>query len=196
MNFDSTAKPWQQSRLSQEILTRQQAQLQTDLQKLLSVPRISEFLEASLAAARDLVASVSPAELNLDLRATVGVAGGRYLVQSNTSILALAGGLIGSLEQYTGAEKSNWSIEGLFVFQWDWFKFIFPKLDSSVSLSVFPSLTDLGRVRFEFNSRISFEIFKDFYLDTNIRDSFDSRPPEAGASKNDFSLDASVRWTF
>jgi hypothetical protein len=62
-------------------------------------------------------------------------------------------------------------------------------------------LTDFGRVRIEFETRIKYEVLKDFYLGLGLFDKFDSRPPVGndtvnGAIKNDFGIETTINWRF
>ena len=76
------------------------------------------------------------------------------------------------------------------------FRFDSPKLDANTSLYVFPSVTDLGRVRIQFDTRFSYELLKDFTVALTFYDSFDSRPPTAGVEKNDFGVTFGLGWKF
>jgi hypothetical protein len=81
------------------------------------------------------------------------------------------------------------------------FRFDHPRLNSSLSLAVLPSVTDFGRVRAEFNGRIRYEIFKDFYITLHVFDHFDSRPggskdnPDE-VSKNDYGIELTISYSF
>jgi uncharacterized protein DUF481 len=62
----------------------------------------------------------------------------------------------------------------------------FPNLTLGGRLQIIPSLTDAGRVRLQADARVRREIISDFYVSVSVFDSFDSRPPTEGASKNDW----------
>jgi len=62
--------------------------------------------------------------------------------------------------------------------------------------SVFPNLTNWGRVRSELDVSASREIVKDFTLFLSFYDSFDSDPADPTAAKNDYGLVTSLGWTF
>ena len=85
-------------------------------------------------------------ELGLNLRTSVGAGGGRYLVQSNTMLLSVEGGLQFSRENPIAADDDTDSLEANFSANWDWFLFDDPELDWSTKLHIFPSLTEDGRV--------------------------------------------------
>jgi hypothetical protein len=71
-----------------------------------------------------------------------------------------------------------------------------PKTNVSISFQIVPSLSDLGRVRADFNGSVSREILKDFTIGASLYDAYDSRPPTAEAHKNDFGFSLNVGWTF
>ncbi len=63
-----------------------------------------------------------------------------------------------------------------------------PKLTFNISGQISPSLSDLGRVRADIDSNISWEIFHDFYLKWTFYYTYDSRPLSTTAAKNDWAV--------
>ncbi len=59
-----------------------------------------------------------------------------------------------------------------------------------------PSLTDAGRLRVDFDSRIRREILKELYWSISFFDNYDSDPSAATAERNDYGLINSFGWTF
>ena len=138
-------------------------------------------------------------ELNLDHRYTLGGAGGRVLAQSNRMELVTFAGLVGTREQYTAssgaASASATNLEGLLGATWSAFQFDTPKLDFSTTLSLYPSISDAGRVRGQLDLRVKYELFPDFNVGAQLTDTFDSRPPE-GASNNDYVTALTIGWSY
>jgi len=66
----------------------------------------------------------------------------------------------------------------------------------TVDLTLLPGLSDFGRLRGTFTFKIKYEIFKDFNTGIQFTDSFDTRPPDPTASKNDFITSLTVGWSF
>ena len=137
-------------------------------------------------------------ELDLDLRSTFGGTLGRHLLQSNRSTFTLAGGAVYTREKFlvddpADPEDIRNSIEGVAALQYELFNFGDPETDIVVNLSILPSLSDWGRVRIDFNTRIQYEIFKDFFWSVSAFDQYDSDPPE-GTEKNDFGVNTGVGW--
>ncbi|HUL48580.1 MAG TPA: DUF481 domain-containing protein [Gemmatimonadales bacterium] len=133
-------------------------------------------------------------ELDLDLRGLLTAGGGRYLVQNNRAQVLLGGGLTYTNERFVGSSATS-NLEALVTFSGEYFRLDSPKSDLQATLSLYPSLTDPGRVRADFDARLSHEVLKDFTLGLTVFDRFDSRPPVT-ASKNDFGVTFTAGWTF
>lgn len=131
-------------------------------------------------------------ELELDLRLLVGIGGGRDIIQSNRVEWRWLAGLLWNRETYTGLDPSS-SAEGLLGTYFNFFTFGDWENDIASSLLVYPSLTESGRVRADFDISYRQDLFKDFYLRLSFYDQYDSRPPE-GASKNDYGTTIAVGW--
>ena len=135
-------------------------------------------------------------ELQLDLRSTLGAGGGRYLIQSNRTIVSLLGGMSFTREKFTGPEPGESNAEALAILDFQTFTFDDPETDISARLSVVPSLTQAGRVRIDFDSRVRREILKDFYFSLGFFDNYDSEPGLVDAERNDYGFISSFGWAF
>ena len=89
-------------------------------------------------------------------------------------------------------------VSGEIVTQVDFsaFRYDSPKLDFSTTFAPYFSVTRLGRVRIDFEFRWTYEVFSDFNLGIRFRDSFDSEPPDAAATKNDYTTTFSIGWSW
>ncbi len=135
-------------------------------------------------------------EQSLDLRTQFGLTGIWTTVQTNSSLLRISGGVNLNREQYVGSDTAAVSGEGVVGGDFLVFRFDSPKLEVNTSLYAYPSITDLGRVRLQFDSRVSYELLKDFTVSLTFYDSFDSRPPSDIAAKNDYSITFGLGWKF
>jgi hypothetical protein len=146
-------------------------------------------------------------EQRLDLRATFGLGGAYRISQTNSHELRTAVGAVVTRELYSDttsggapADTAGYNLEGLVVFSWDAFRFDSPKLDFSTGLTVFPSVSSLGRIRADLNLRIKYEVFSDFNVGLTFWDSFDSRPParegEERRVNNDFTVALTIGWSY
>jgi hypothetical protein len=140
-------------------------------------------------------------ELGLKLRATFGGGVGRNVIQTNHMLLLLMGGVAATREQFIESEEESeeiqYNLEMMGGVTFHAFRYDQPKLHSRLSLVVYPSVTDFGRVRAEFNGRVRYEIFKDYFITLSVFDHFDSRQ-EGGkkGSKNDYGLDLTFTISF
>jgi hypothetical protein len=135
-------------------------------------------------------------ELGLELRTTIGGGAGRYLVQTNSSLVAAFGGISFNREEYSSQTSGKGSTEAIAGFQVSRFSFGDRETDFTVDLTVYPSINDWGRVRAELNARLKYEVVDDLFISLSFYDSFDSEPPATEAEKNDYGLVTSLGWSF
>ncbi|MFC2165707.1 DUF481 domain-containing protein [Acidobacteriota bacterium] len=135
-------------------------------------------------------------ELNLDFRALFGLSVGRYVVQNNHMLMLLSGGLAASREKLITDENFSTRLEALIGTNFEAFRFQTPKLDFSASLIVFPSLSEFGRIRINFDTRLRYEIFKDFYVGLKVLDHFDGDLRKEGITSNDFGVNLTISYSF
>jgi Protein of unknown function, DUF481 len=134
-------------------------------------------------------------QLGLDLRETLGVGAGYFLVRTNQSSLIALAGFTGNHEIPVEGDPDN-SAELVLGGRYSYFMYDFPKLTIGASLAVFPSLTISGRVRLEVAASVKREIISDFYMSISVFDSFDSRDPTTLTAKNDWGPTVSIGWQF
>ena len=135
-------------------------------------------------------------ELELKLRTILGVGAGRSVVQTNNMLLLLIGGVVGTREQNMGSEDIQNNAELLGGINFQAFRRDHPRLDTSLRLLVFPSVTDFGRIRAEFDGRVRYELFKDFFTTLRLLNHFDSRAGDDIASKNDYGIEVTLSYSF
>lgn len=143
-------------------------------------------------------------ELGLNLRSSIGAGIGRYLVQTNTSELSLIGGLLGTAENLspedTGpgitAKDSKESIEGMAGINYSRFIFDDPTVDLDISLFAFPSITESGRTRAQFDVNLRWELINDLFWDLTYYNTYDSDPPSGSLSTNDYGIVTSIGYSF
>lgn len=140
-------------------------------------------------------------ELGLELRALVSPGGGVWFTRSNRREALGFLGLAAQRERYrdttaTGGTSAATSVEVSTGATYRAYRYDWPQIDVSANLQLFPSLTDLGRVRQEGNVRVSYEVLHDFFLTVSFQNSFDSRPPNPETPKSDFTTTLSISWKF
>lgn len=135
-------------------------------------------------------------ELGVDLRTSIGAGGGRILRQTNSTNLALDGGIQLSRENVSADTPDEDTWEGFVRLRWDWFRYDTPELDLATHLKVIPNLTDTGRVRGEFDVSLRWEIVEDLFWQLSFYDAYDSDPIVEDAEKNDYGVNTSLGWDF
>jgi hypothetical protein len=135
-------------------------------------------------------------ELDLAGRGRLMAFGARGLAQSNHVDFKAAAGFVVTNERYFSVDSTTQGFEGMLGISFNAFRYDHPKLDASISSQAFPSFTTAGRVRLQNDLRLSHELVKDFMLTVTVFDTYDSKPPAADASKNDFGTTLAVSWTF
>ncbi len=134
-------------------------------------------------------------ELGYTARTTMSAGLGQFLVHTNRAILTVGGGLSTSREVPLEGTSTQ-ELELLVSARHSFFTYDSPKTDLATMVNLYPSLTSWGRVRMEFDGRLSREVVKDFTVGFSIYDSYDSRPPTEGARRNDVGLSLTIGWTF
>jgi hypothetical protein len=134
-------------------------------------------------------------DLGLTLRGAAALAIGRYLNQSNRNTTIVSGGLAGGVEQPIEGESIT-NIDALGTFSTSFYRLDYPKRNFDLSMMVFPSLNDWGRVRANGKMKLRQELFKDFLATITLYDTYDSRPPVENVAHNDFGVTLSIGWSF
>jgi hypothetical protein len=159
-----------------------------------------EFTQLRYLKKRRVVWSIAQlqrnTELNLDLRSLIGGGLGIIFIQTNRTLLSLGGGLGVSQEHFSTLAGGRSGTEVILVLDYSTFTYDYPSTEISASLVVFPSLTESGRVRLEFDSSLRRELVKDFYFNLRLFDSFDNKSFVEGAEENDWGVVTSLGWTF
>jgi len=143
-------------------------------------------------------------ELGLDMRSSIGAGIGRFLVQTTTSELGLMGGLVASTENLSASGppstedsiSSQENLEGLLGLEYSRFIFGDPMVDLTTRLSVFPSITDSGRTRAQFDINFRWELITDLFWDLSYYNTYDSDPPSGSLSTSDYGMVTSIGWSF
>jgi len=136
-------------------------------------------------------------ELDLAIRSLFGGGVGRRLIASNRMKWIAGAGLSAGSEKYYGDdEPTTFSSEILLLTEWEAFRYDRPKLDFTVGMTLYLSVSDWGRVRTDFSSKLRFELLKDFFLVFGAYDYYDNQPSEEVTSDHDYGVNISFSWTF
>jgi hypothetical protein len=133
--------------------------------------------------------------LGIKLRSQVSGAVGQRLVNTNRAQLSIAGGLSVNDEHGVDTEPTQ-NIEAITTFRTSYYAYDYPKTNIDLAFQYFPSLSDFGRQRIQFDSSFRRELWKDVFLAVNVFDTFDSQPPSADADQNDVGVVLSFGWSY
>ncbi|MEJ2385096.1 MAG: DUF481 domain-containing protein [Xanthomonadales bacterium] len=134
-------------------------------------------------------------ELGIKLRALLGAGYGWVPIRSNRNLLMLTAGLDVN-QEYPKQGDPETNVEGVGVLNYEYFKYSDPERRFSSTFTVFPSLTDWGRVRADFKTNLDIEFVSDFFWVLSLFANYDSRPISENASKSDFGVNSSLRYKF
>jgi hypothetical protein len=134
-------------------------------------------------------------ELGLDMRVTLGAAYGRFLVQDNRQDWAAYAGVALNREDFTDQEV-NESVEGVLGTQYWFYHYDAPEASLNLTLNVFPSFTESGRVRSEGRLRARYEIVNDLFFEASVYGSFDNQPGQDADSNSDYGVTTSLGYSF
>jgi hypothetical protein len=133
--------------------------------------------------------------LGLELRSQIGVATGPRLINSNRAQLSFGGGIVFNDEAGVDVERVQ-NVEALLLLQTSFYTYDRPKTNLDLSLQYYPSLSNTGRHRLELDAGVKRELLKDLFVALNIYNSYDNRPPNPAADRNDVGIVASIGWTY
>jgi hypothetical protein len=91
--------------------------------------------------------------LGIELRSQVSLAVGQRLINTNKAQLALGGGLSFNNEQGVDGQSTE-NIEAIMTFRTSYYAYDFPKTNIDVGFQYFPSLSNFGRQRLQFDASV------------------------------------------
>ncbi len=140
-----------------------------------------------------LLSAEENTQLGIQLRTTVGGGVGNIFAQTNLNWLYGLAGLTVNREWFIDSTQAVNNIEGLINGQYRLFIYDHPKVSLTASLNVFPSITNFGRIRSDFNVDLDWEIIIDFYWVLSFYFNYDSKPTST-ASKTDYRFETSFKY--
>lgn len=135
-------------------------------------------------------------ELGLDLRVSLGGGIGRFLRQSQRTVLALTGGLLVSREWIAGSADTQSTLEGYMQVGYDYFVYDSPKVNLSSDLTLYPSITEWGRVRSDLDITLKWELVSDLSWTLQFYGSYDNEPQAADGSTSDYGFVTGLGYSF
>lgn len=136
-------------------------------------------------------------ELGLLRRVIITLTGGVSPLKSNLHNMLLSTGL--ALNSELGSADTSevtQSLEGVIRVSYSLFKYSSPKANVNTTLVYFPSITEPGRHRIDFNLSGSYELVSDFTIGLTYYTNYDSQPTTEDANTTDYGIITSVGWTY
>ncbi|MDH4047233.1 MAG: DUF481 domain-containing protein [Gammaproteobacteria bacterium] len=133
-------------------------------------------------------------ELGIDLRSLLSGSAGKYFLQTATMRFEVNAGVAASREDRIDGNSKE-SLEGLIHSSFDIYQLNIPIIRLSANISLFPGITEEGRIRVNTDITLRNELFRNFFWDLSFYSSYDNQPAE-GAAKDDYGVITSLGATF
>jgi putative salt-induced outer membrane protein YdiY len=133
--------------------------------------------------------------MGLALRSVVNGGFGYRFVNSNRAQFLAGAGLSANEENGLDVAAVT-NLEGLFTSSFSFYTYDFPKTSFDIKGTYYPSISDPGRNRLQFDTSVSRELFRDFSVSASFYDSYDNRPPASATVTNDVGIVTSIGWRF
>lgn len=141
------------------------------------------------------VSWLSNTEQNIRLR-TLGKLGfGKYITQTNAAYWAVHSGVSYNNESFRvhDVNKDNHSAEGFIATELNLYDI--GDLSLVTRAVAYPSLTESGRWRFDYNLDVKYDLPLDFYINFGITLNYDNKPVQSG-SETDYVFQTTFGWSF
>lgn len=133
-------------------------------------------------------------EQKLQLRSTVKSGLGKYVIHSNKMYFGGGFGLAFNNEKFTDVNNTNRnSLEAYVGLALDIFDV--KDFNLNTNLTFYPSLTEGGRYRADYNINLKYDLPLEFFIKLGLTYNYDSKPVE-GASNSDYVFQTTFGWEF
>jgi len=136
---------------------------------------------------------LSNTEQSLNSRYSIRAGAGRFLNLTSRLSWGVSSGINLNLESFSDDTQNRQSAEFYVGTRFNMFDF--KDFNLNTNMDVFPSLSESGRWRIDYNLDIKWDLPYDFYLKTNLQFNFDNQAASTG-SNFDYILTTGVGWSF
>jgi len=136
---------------------------------------------------------LSNTEQLLDLRTNLKSGFGKYIIHTNASYLAAEGGISAVNENFEGQDENLNSLEAYLGAEYNVYDV--GDLDFLTRLIVYPSITESGRWRIDYNLDTKYDLPLDFYIKAGLTLNYDNQAVE-GAENLDYVVQTGIGWEF
>lgn len=130
-------------------------------------------------------------EQQIDLRSTYNLSFGKYFIHTNQVYFNTSIGLAYTFENFSDTISDKQSLEGKIKVEYNMFDM--GDLNMFTSISVFPSITEKGRVRAITKFTLKYDLPRDFYVKSSYDNNYDNTPAE-GSSNDDYVITFGIGW--
>ena len=127
----------------------------------------------------------------LQLRSTIQAGAGYYFIRNNNMFFSANAGLAYSNENFTSDADDRRTAEGYFALGFN--KYDIGDLSVQSAAVIYPSISQNGRYRVDFNVDMKYDLPLDFYIRLGLSYNYDSQPVE-NAADNDYVFTTSFGW--
>ncbi len=134
-------------------------------------------------------------QLSVARRFQQTIGGGRkFILGTNIQLMGMLGFSLDQELSTSGENELLMEIPlGLLL---NYFKFASPNLQATSKNAFYTSLSQKGRIRYEMNTNISWELIDNFYITWTFYISYDRKPPDPDAGKMDYGTTISLTYKF
>jgi len=134
---------------------------------------------------------LSNSDQKLKLRTTASLGAGYFIKKNNNLYFGTGAGLAYNHETYTDAGDGKSSLES--YISADFNKYDIGDFSILTSATLSPSLTESGRLRFDYKFSLKYDLTSSIYLKSALTYNFDNQAVE-GATKGDYTFQITVGW--
>ena len=134
---------------------------------------------------------LSNSDQKLKLRTTGSLGVGYFIKKNNNLYFGTGAGLAYNNETYTDVGDSKSSLES--YVSTDFNKYDIGDFSILTSATLSPSITESGRVRFDYKFSLKYDLTSSIYLKSSLTYNYDNQPVQ-GASKGDYTFQITVGW--
>jgi len=121
--------------------------------------------------------------------------GNKFLIRNHLKAY-MQTGLSFNEEKSTEDQTTGVLLEIPLTFKLDFFKYKKPNIQFSTTQSIYYSLSQANRYRYDGSINVNWEIIGDFYLNTNLYNNYDSKSPIDGTAKSDYGIVFGLTYKF
>ncbi|PZF70973.1 DUF481 domain-containing protein [Taibaiella soli] len=135
-------------------------------------------------------------ELSMLRRIQEGLGAGEKFLTKKSLYAWYRGGMVLNQETNTDNETSGTLAEVFMQFEFNFFRFIKPKISLTIAQTVYYNLSELGRFRNDGTVTLSYEAIKDLKFTLNFYNNYDSKPPVEGSQTFDYGATYGITYKF